>query len=73
MDAGPEKGVNLGSGTHVITLRLVVPSNQVGCLLGKGGCIISEIRKTTRTSIWIISGDQLPKCVTGNDEVVQVE
>ena len=56
-----------------ITARLVVPSKQVGCILGKGGAIISEIRKLTGASIRIIGpGDQVPTCLSANDEVVQV-
>lgn len=54
-----------------VIARLVVASNQVGCLLGKGGTIISEMRKATGTGIRII-GDQVPKCTSENDKVVQV-
>lgn len=52
--------------------RIVVPHNQVGCLLGKGGAIVSEMRKVTGTGIRIIGGEQVPKCVSENDQVVQV-
>ncbi|XP_044489866.1 KH domain-containing protein HEN4 isoform X2 [Mangifera indica] len=70
--AGFEKGPDLSSnkGFSVIA-RLVVASNQVGCLLGKGGTIISEMRKATGTGIRII-GDQVPKCTSENDKVVQI-
>lgn len=50
----------------------MVASNQVGCLLGKGGTIISEMRKFTGTNIKILGDDQLPKCARENDKVVQV-
>jgi len=63
--------MNLGT-RSLITFRLVVANSQVGCLLGKGGAIISDIRKETGTSIRIFRGDQVPKCVSDNDEVVQV-
>ncbi|KAK4340069.1 hypothetical protein RND71_041531 [Anisodus tanguticus] len=69
LDAGP--GMNLGT-RSLITFRLVVAHSQVGCLLGKGGAIISEIRKETGTSIRLFRGDQVPKCVSVNDEVVQI-
>lgn len=69
IEGDTEKDSSKGSS---VTARLVVPSNQVGCLLGKGGIIISEIRKTTGASIKIFSGNQLPKCASANDEVVQV-
>ncbi|MCD7447950.1 hypothetical protein HAX54_036769, partial [Datura stramonium] len=68
LDAG--SGMNLGT-RSLITFRLVVENNQVGCLLGKGGSIISDIRKETGTSIRIFRGDQVPKCVCSHDEVVQ--
>ncbi|KAE8008327.1 hypothetical protein FH972_004848 [Carpinus fangiana] len=73
IEAGIEKGQDSGSnkGSPVIA-RLVVPSNQVGCLLGKGGAIVSEMRKVTGAAIRIIGGEQVPKCVTENDQVVQI-
>ncbi|KAM3219806.1 KH domain-containing protein HEN4 [Capsicum annuum] len=69
LDAG--SGMNLGT-RSLITFRLVVANSQVGCLLGKGGAIISDIRKETGTSIRIFRGDQVPRCVSVNDEVVQI-
>ena len=56
----------------VITSRLLVPSDEVGCLLGKGGSIITEIRKSTRANIRILGKDDLPKCAPASDELVQV-
>ncbi|KAI4296446.1 hypothetical protein L6164_036403 [Bauhinia variegata] len=55
-----------------VTARLVVPTNQVGCLLGKGGAIVSEMRKATGTSIRVIGTDQVPKCAADNDQVVLI-
>ncbi|KAL6269828.1 hypothetical protein ACE6H2_026739 [Prunus campanulata] len=73
IEAGIEKGRDSSSNKgSSLTARLVVPSNQVGCLLGKGGVIVSEIRKVTGTGIRIIGGDQVPKCALENDEVVQI-
>lgn len=63
--SGPEKD-------KFATARLLVPSNQIGCLLGKGGIIIAEMRKLTGSNIRIFGKDQLPKCASQNDEVVQV-
>ena len=68
-----EKGQDMSSNKGAsIVARLVVPSNQVGCVLGKGGVIISEIRKVTGTNIRIISSDHVPKCAAESDEIVQV-
>ncbi|ESQ31444.1 hypothetical protein EUTSA_v10003637mg [Eutrema salsugineum] len=55
-----------------ITARLVVPTSQIGCLLGKGGVIVSEMRKTTGAAIQILKVEQNPKCVSENDQVVQI-
>ncbi|CAI0405927.1 unnamed protein product [Linum tenue] len=60
------------SGDSVLTTRLLVPRSQVGCLMGKGGSIISEMRSVTRASIRILSEDNLPKIATEEDEMVQI-
>ncbi|KAF8411351.1 hypothetical protein HHK36_003898 [Tetracentron sinense] len=73
VEAGIEKGLESGTAKGApVSARLLVPSNQVGCLLGKGGTIISEIRKVTGAGIRILRGDQVPKCASENDEVVQI-
>lgn len=55
-----------------VCARLVAPSNQVGCLLGKGGAIVLEMRKATGAAIRIFGGEHVPRCASENDEVVQV-
>ena len=60
------------SGDSVITTRLLVPSSQVGCLIGKGGAIISEMRNATRAGIRILSKENLPKVAYEDEEMVQV-
>ncbi|KAK9988942.1 hypothetical protein SO802_029181 [Lithocarpus litseifolius] len=73
IEAGIEKGIDSGSNKgSTVNARIVVPHNQVGCLLGKGGAIVSEMRKVTGTGIRIIGGEQVPKCVSENDQVVQI-
>ncbi|XP_043713044.1 RNA-binding KH domain-containing protein RCF3-like [Telopea speciosissima] len=52
--------------------RLLVSSNQIGCLLGKGGCIIAEMRKLSGAQIRVLGKDQIPKCASENEEVVQI-
>ena len=56
----------------VITTRLLVPANQVGCLIGKGGSIISEMRRATGANIRILPRKDLPQCALETDELVQV-
>ncbi|KAM7250985.1 hypothetical protein ACFE04_022868 [Oxalis oulophora] len=60
------------SNDSVITTRLLVPSSQIGCLIGKGGSIISQMRSITRASIRILSEDGLPKIAHDDDEMVQI-
>ncbi|XP_077212520.1 RNA-binding KH domain-containing protein RCF3-like isoform X1 [Tasmannia lanceolata] len=64
-DYGPRGG-------RIVT-RFVVPRIQVGCLLGKGGKIIEQMRMETKTQIRILPRDQhLPRCVSMSEEIVQV-
>ncbi|CAK9173895.1 unnamed protein product [Ilex paraguariensis] len=55
-----------------VTAKLLVSSNQIGCLLGKGGAIIAEMRKSSRAYIRILGKDQIPKCASEDEEVVQI-
>jgi poly(rC)-binding protein 2/3/4 len=59
-----------GSGS--VTTRLLVPNNQIGCLLGKGGKIIEQMREETGAQIRILPKEQLPGCAVPSDELVQV-
>ncbi|XP_010520963.1 PREDICTED: KH domain-containing protein At4g18375 [Tarenaya hassleriana] len=64
-------GVRPGVG-RVVT-RLVVSRMHVGCLLGKGGKIIEQMRIETKTHIRILPRDvNLPRCVSVSEEIVQV-
>uniref|UniRef100_A0A2P2LSY0 K Homology domain-containing protein n=1 Tax=Rhizophora mucronata TaxID=61149 RepID=A0A2P2LSY0_RHIMU len=60
------------SGDSVITTRLLVPRSHIGCLMGKGGAIITEMRNTTRANIRILSDENLPKVASEDDEMVQI-
>ncbi|KAI4387804.1 hypothetical protein MLD38_000206 [Melastoma candidum] len=53
------------------TLHLLVRSSQTGCLIGRGGCIISEMRRVTKATIRILSKDDLPKIAADDDGMVQ--
>lgn len=53
--------------------RLLVSSGQIGCLLGRGGAIIAEMRKLSGAYIRILGKDQIPSCASENEEVVQVD
>lgn len=54
-----------------VVARLLVHSQQIGCLLGKGGLIVAEMRRLTGANIRIFGREHGLKLST-NDEVVQV-
>jgi len=54
-----------------VVAKLLVRSPQVGCLLGKGGLVISKTWRATCASIRIFSKEQV-KFISQNEEVVQV-
>ncbi|XP_031381397.1 RNA-binding KH domain-containing protein RCF3 [Punica granatum] len=56
---------------NVIITRLLVPSRDVGCLEGKDGSL-SHIRRLTGANVQILPREQLPTCVFGGDELVQI-
>lgn len=55
-----------------VVSRLLVHSRQIGCLWGKGGMIVSEMRRVTGASIQIFPREQVAKYGVPSDEVVQV-
>lgn len=54
------------------TGKIIISSNQIGCVLGKGGAVISEMRKSTGAYIRILGKDQTPQYAARNEEVVQI-
>ncbi|CAK7324197.1 unnamed protein product [Dovyalis caffra] len=63
----------VGRGGNRVATRLVVSRMHVGCLLGKGGKIIEQMRMETKTQIRILPRDHtLPRCVSMSEEIVQV-
>ncbi|KAK9051304.1 hypothetical protein SSX86_027931 [Deinandra increscens subsp. villosa] len=54
-----------------VSIRLLVPSKVIGCIIGKSGSIINEIRKRTKADVRISKGDK-PKCADANDELIEV-
>ncbi|XP_031108293.1 KH domain-containing protein At4g18375-like [Ipomoea triloba] len=64
--------VERDSGLVSFTTRLLVPTSRIGCLIGKGGSIISEMRKATKANIRILSRENLPKVAAEDDEMVQI-
>ncbi|KAJ1690765.1 hypothetical protein LUZ63_014920 [Rhynchospora breviuscula] len=60
-------------GPSKVVTRMVIPRLHVGCLLGRGGNIIEQMRKETKTHIRILPRDHdTPGCVSMSEEVLQV-
>lgn len=58
--------------TPQVTTRLLVSSDQIGCVIGKGGEIVQTIRTETGAQILIMNDNHLPTCALSNDELIQV-
>ncbi|CAL0327489.1 unnamed protein product [Lupinus luteus] len=71
--AAEEEDYGGGRNRDRASTRLVVSRMHVGCLLGKGGKIIEQMRMETKTQIRILPRDHnLPRCVSMSEEIVQV-
>ncbi|TKY65165.1 KH domain-containing protein [Spatholobus suberectus] len=64
--------VERDSGIVSFTTRLLVPTSRIGCLIGKGGTIVTEMRRLTKANIRILSKENLPKIASEDDEMVQI-
>uniref|UniRef100_K3YGQ4 K Homology domain-containing protein n=1 Tax=Setaria italica TaxID=4555 RepID=K3YGQ4_SETIT len=54
-----------------MSLRLLVPNKVIGCLIGRGGSIINDMRKKTKADIRISKGDK-PRRASSSDELVEI-
>lgn len=57
---------------HNLVTRLVVPSRKVGCIIGEGGKVITEMRRRIGAEIRVYSKADKPKYLSFHDELVQV-
>lgn len=55
-----------------VAARILIPRNQAGCVIGKGGTIIQQLRAETGAGIRVLPPDTLPPCAMRSDELVQV-
>lgn len=60
------------NGNLAVTVRLLVPNNMVGCLLGKRGDVIQRLRSETGANIRVLPADHLSPYAMDTDELVQV-
>nr|CAN62067.1 hypothetical protein VITISV_030085 [Vitis vinifera] len=65
-----EKKEDLGN--VAVCCRLLAPSNQVGCVLGRGGKIVEKIRQESGAQIRVLPKDHIPACASPGDELIQV-
>ncbi|XP_078162152.1 RNA-binding KH domain-containing protein RCF3-like [Carex rostrata] len=55
-----------------VAARILIPRNQAGCVIGKGGTIIQQLRAETGAGIRVLPPDTLPPCAMRSDELVQI-
>lgn len=55
-----------------VIARLLVPSQQIGFLVGKGGFFINELKRATGAGIRVFVKEHSPKFDSHYHEVVQV-
>ncbi|OVA14393.1 K Homology domain [Macleaya cordata] len=63
--------INDNDDNDSVSIRLLVPSKVIGCIIGKSGSIINEMRKRTKADVRI-SKSEKPKCADSRDELVEV-
>ncbi|KAL6619817.1 hypothetical protein ACP70R_034956 [Stipagrostis hirtigluma subsp. patula] len=54
-----------------MSLHLLIPTKAIGCLIGKGGSIVNDMRKKTKVDICISKGDK-PRRPSSGDELVEL-
>ncbi|XP_078437140.1 RNA-binding KH domain-containing protein RCF3-like [Wolffia australiana] len=52
--------------------KILVSSAQTGCLIGRGGAIVTEMRKLSGAHIRVMSRDQSPTYISENEVAVKV-
>ncbi|KAG5535319.1 hypothetical protein RHGRI_023179 [Rhododendron griersonianum] len=65
-------GMEDGDENVMVTARLLVPNNMVGCLLGRKGDVIQRLRSDTGAGIRVLPAENLPTCAMSTDELVQI-
>ncbi|KAI3525537.1 hypothetical protein L1887_04394 [Cichorium endivia] len=67
VETGFQKGPEAGT---QVCARVVISQKQMGCLLGKGGSVVADMRKVTGAVIKIVGDNQVPKCARETDQLV---
>jgi poly(rC)-binding protein 3/4 len=66
-----QEKINNDTNEDRMNFRLLVPNKVIGCLIGKGGSIVIDMRKKTHADIRISKGDK-PRRASSSDELVEV-
>ncbi|KAL3529806.1 hypothetical protein ACH5RR_009128 [Cinchona calisaya] len=64
VDLVPEK-------ENIVTTRLILQSEEIACFNGRDGSL-SELGKIAGADVQILPREELPVCVSENDEIVQI-
>jgi poly(rC)-binding protein 2/3/4 len=62
-----------GKKDGMVTIRLLVPTKKINCLIGKGRSINEDILRATQADIRLLSKENFPSCASiEEDELVEV-
>ena len=64
--------VESGGNDMPLPFRLLVQTSQIGCLIGKGGSIIKQIRSETGATVRVLPSSALPACANADDELLEI-
>lgn len=64
--------VESGGNDIPLPFRLLVQTSQIGCLIGKGGSIIKQIRGETGATVRVLPSSALPACANEDDELLEI-
>ena len=64
--------VESGGNDMPLPFRLLVQTSQIGCLIGKGGSIIKQIRSETGATVRVLPSSALPACANDDDELLEI-
>uniref|UniRef100_A0A803KQP9 K Homology domain-containing protein n=1 Tax=Chenopodium quinoa TaxID=63459 RepID=A0A803KQP9_CHEQI len=67
----PNSGEEREEGS-IAQAALLAPSNQVGCVLGRGGKIVEKIRQESGAQVRVLPREQLPACASPGEELIQM-
>lgn len=66
-----QEKINDNNYEDTVRIRLLIPSKNIGCIIGKNGSIVKDMCKRTKAEVRISSVEK-PKCAQEDDELVTV-